>query len=47
MTVIIYFVLHVPSLESLAEPISSLLARPLSASLLCEKPTKSRIIFDI
>jgi len=31
MTVIIYFVLHVPSLKSLAEPMGSLLARPLSA----------------
>jgi len=33
MTVIIYFVLHVPSLKSLAEPMGSLLARPLSGSL--------------
>jgi len=31
MTVIIYFVLYVPSLKSLAEPMGSLLARPLSA----------------
>jgi len=31
MTVIIYFVLHVPSLKSLAEPMGSLLARPLRA----------------
>jgi len=31
MTVIIYFVLHVPSLKSLAEPMGSLLTRPLSA----------------
>jgi len=31
MTVIIYYVLHVSSLKSLAEPKGSLLARPLSA----------------
>jgi len=31
MTVIIYFVLHVPSLKSLADPMGSLLARPLRA----------------
>ena len=31
MTVIIYFVLHDPSLKSLAEPMGSLLTRPLSA----------------
>jgi len=31
MTVIIYFVLHVPSLKSLAEPMGSMLARPLRA----------------
>jgi len=31
MTVIIYFVLHFPSLKSLAEPMGSLLARSLCA----------------
>ena len=31
MTIIIYFVLHSPSLKSLAEPMGSLLARPVSA----------------
>jgi len=32
MTVIVYFVLHVPSLKNLAEPMGSFLASPLSGS---------------